>query len=157
MANGDEQEELGTYEAAKKEFGEKWQGLELQAMVKELIAAEESKAELKRRHTRAQAACDLLRYNLIPDAMEKAELDTVTYTGIGRVTLTPDVLVSVKAGMKDKLFAWLKKNKLGDLIQGTVNSSTLRAFVKERIKKGKKYPSEQLNVTAVTRASITKA
>jgi hypothetical protein len=157
MANGnDEQEDLGTYAAAKSEFSAKYKALDLLPLVKELIKADQIKAEHKKRHTRAQAACDLLRMELIPNKMIAANQQTVTFKGVGRVALHPDLLISVKAGMKNKLCAWLRKNRLGDLIQGTVNSSTLRAWAKERMQKGKDVPRALLNVTPITRASITR-
>lgn len=157
-ANGgdDLDEETNVYAAAMREFEELYKDQTLEQLCNSYKEARDGKAELKKRHTRAQAAYDLLSTKLIPDAMEKAKVSSVTFKGVGRVSLTADVLVSAKSGMKDKLFGWLKKHKLGDLIQDTVNSSTLKAFVKARIKDGKDYPTEFLNVTPVTRTSLTK-
>lgn len=155
MENGEEQQ-LGVYAEAQREFNEKWKGLDLLALAKEMRSVEDSLEKLKERKTRAQGAYDLLRLKLIPDAMNAGNQRTVTFNGIGRISLTPDVQVSTKTGMKEGLFTWLKKNRLGDLIQPNVNSSTLRAFVKDRLKAGKTVPDEFLNVTPITRASITK-
>lgn len=118
-----------------------------------------------------QAEYDVLRIEVLPDLFDQKGVENLTLDGLsrwdedkrqvvtisGRIGLTGDMFVSVTPGAKDKLFAWLKKRKLGDLIQPGVNSSTLRAFVKNRTKEGKDVPPEGiLNVTPYTRASITK-
>lgn len=98
---------------------------------------------------------DALRIDLIPKKMEDANLENMVVKGIGRVTLTGDMYV--KQADKAKLFTWLRRLKLGDLITEGVNSSTLKAFLRKRIKDGKPIPDEDVvKITAFTRASITK-
>lgn len=103
-------------------------------------------------------AChDVLRIEIIPEAMEREHIHNINIEGLGRLSLTPDLFVSLKKDMdRDGFFKWLRARKLGDLIQDTINSSTLKAFVARRIKEGKDYPTDYLNVTPYTRASITK-
>ena len=103
------------------------------------------------------AEYDVLRLELIPTTMEEKGIENMKIEEIGRVGLTGDMYVSVKAGCHDQFFAWLKKNKLGDLIQSTINPSTLKSFVRTRMAANKKVPSDLLNVTPYTRASITKS
>jgi hypothetical protein len=63
----------------------------------------------------------------------------------------------VRVTDQQHFYEWLESNNLGDLIKPTVASSTLKAFVKNRIKAGKDLPDAVLKVTPFTRASITKA
>lgn len=113
----------------------------------------------------ANAEYDIIRINLIPKAMEAENLESpVTVAGVGRITLTGDMFVSIgnaepEEGVdyKQEFYNWLHQNGMGDLIQETVNASTLKAWVKKRITEGAPYPSDLLKVTPFTRASITKA
>jgi hypothetical protein len=110
------------------------------------------------------AEYDVIRLTLISEAMDKEGLQSpVNVAGIGRVGLAGDLYVSVGAAepvegkdYKGELFTWMRKNKCGSLITESINSSTLKAWVKERILKGKPYPTDLLKVTPFTRASITK-
>lgn len=153
----EENEAMGVFEAAKAEARDKYNKLSLHDMAKAMKAKAAEKEELEEKLKAINAHYDVLRFEAIPSKMEEDGVENVRYEGIGRISLTADALVSVKGGEKDNLFVWLKKHKLGDLIQEGVNPSTLKAFVKGRIKDGKEYPSELLNVTPITRASITKA
>jgi hypothetical protein len=155
MANGEKTQEL-IFEELKAKARTHYRGKSLKELVEAMDRGRKQKAELEVALMEVNAFYDVLRYECVPTAMEIAGVQNVTYDGIGRVSLTPDVFVSMKPGAKDALFTWLKKNKLADLIQPTINSSTLKAWVKERMKASKKVPSEHLNVTPVTRASITK-
>lgn len=128
----------------------------LQTLVNRMQAAQAKKEDLEAQLKEANAEFDVLRIELVPTLMEDQGVENVRYEGVGRVSLTADVFVSTNKSLQPGLFAWFKKRKLGDLIQPTVNSSTLRAFVKDRIKAGKEIPEEFLNVTPYTRASITK-
>lgn len=118
-----------------------------------------------------QAEFDVLRIECVPDLFEQKGIENLKVDGLerwdedarkpiiitGRISLTGDMFVSVPKENKPKLFAWLRKMKLGDLIQDTVNGSTFKAFVKERTIAGKKLPPEgMIKVTPYTRASITK-
>lgn len=154
--NGDGAQDLNEFEQAKADARREFQGLELKALVLKQAEYRDRKAELERQLAKCNGAYDVLRFELVPGKMDEQGIENIRYPDIGRVSLTPDLLVSTKPGMKDRLFGWLKKNKLGDLIQPAVNSSTLKAFVKGRMRDGKSYPQEFLNITPVTRASITK-
>jgi hypothetical protein len=103
------------------------------------------------------AEYDLIRNKMLPDAMEKEGIASpMNLVGVGKIVLTADAFVAVKSGMKEQLFDWLRANNLGDLMKEDIASSTLKAFVKGRIRDGKEYPDDLINVTPVTRASITK-
>lgn len=103
------------------------------------------------------AEYDMIRLELMPALMEEQGIEGMKIEDLGRLGLAGDMYVSIKAGCKEDFLKWLKKYKLGDLAKPEVNSSTLKAFVKARMAGGKPLPTELLNVTPFTRASITKA
>lgn len=98
---------------------------------------------------------DWSRMGLVPEKMEEAGVDGFTVTGIGRVSLTADLSVS----MPDKAagYAWLNDHDLGDLITETVNASSLKAVIRRRMRDGQEVPGEIFRISPFTRASITKA
>lgn len=100
---------------------------------------------------------DFLRITKIPSKMEEDGVDRITVAGVGRVSLTADMHVSVKADMKEKFYDWLRDNGRGSLLQESVNPSTLKAAVKGMYKSGEEIPEDMLNVSPFTRASITKS
>lgn len=99
---------------------------------------------------------DFLRITKIPQVMEDEGIQRLSVEGVGRVALTADMHVSVREGQKESFYEWLRDNGREDLIQPTVNSSTLKATVKNMVKNGEEFPDELLNVSPFTRASITK-
>lgn len=100
---------------------------------------------------------DFLRITKVPERMEDDGVDRISVAGIGRVSLTADMHVSVKADKKPGFYEWLRDNGRGDLLQENVNPSTLKAAVRAMFKKGEEVPEEFLNVSPFTRASITRA
>lgn len=99
---------------------------------------------------------DFLRITKIPAKMEEDGVDRINVTGIGRVSLTADMHVSVKADQKSEFFTWLRDNGRGDLLQENINPSTLKAAVKKMFREGEEVPDQLLNVSPFTRASITR-
>jgi hypothetical protein len=99
---------------------------------------------------------DFLRITKIPAKMEEDGVDRINVTSIGRVSLTADMHVSVKADQKAEFFTWLRDNGRGDLLQENINPSTLKAAVKKMFREGEEVPDTLLNVSPFTRASITR-
>lgn len=107
--------------------------------------------------THIQKIYDFMRYTRVPEIMDAHDMESVRIEGVGRVYLLSDVNVSTKVGMKELAIDWLIENGFGDIVQETVNSSTLKAVIKkEVIAKGKEVPEEFFNVSPFTRAQITK-
>lgn len=146
----------GSYIALKDEAKEEYGKLTLVDMAKKMDEIRGLKDAVEEKLKKINAHYDALRLDLIPAKMEEDGIEGLKVEGVGRVSLTGDMYVRVQN--KLELYTWLKEMKLGDLIQPTVNSSTLKASIKKRIKDGKEIPSEEiLKVTPFTRASITKA
>jgi isocitrate lyase len=99
---------------------------------------------------------DFLRLGKIPEKMDEEGVTGLTLEGIGRVSLTADAYVSIKAGQKEAAWEWLRDTGHGDLITETINASTLKAAIKEMVKKGEEIPNEMINFSPFTRASITR-
>lgn len=104
----------------------------------------------------AQRRHDYLSQSRIPAIMESAEIESCTVAGVGRVALSSDIRCSVPKDNKEALEDWLRENGQEALISPSVNSSTLKAFVKEMIKGKKPWPADLLKVDPFTRAAITK-
>lgn len=98
---------------------------------------------------------DFLRITKVPQKMEDEGIERLTVAGIGRVSLTADMHVSIKANQREKFYEWLRDNGRTDLLQETINPSTLKAAVKGMYKSGEEVPEDLLNVSPFTRASIT--
>lgn len=94
-------------------------------------------------------------YNTVPDKMNDAGVTTITVEGVGRVSLS----TRVSCSMLDKEVGmdWLKSNGHGDLIQPTVNSSTLGAFAKSLMAEGQELPEETFKTNVATSTSLTRS
>ena len=150
----EEYEDKTDFEVAKEAARKKWGGAEVLAQVERMrdLAAEKEAAEAALKLINAEY--DVIRLETLPEKMDSEGIENLRVAGIGRVGLTADMFIA--AVDKEGLFKWFRDQNLGDMIQDTVNASTLKAFVKRRMKEGKDVPTDYLRVTPFTRASITK-
>ena len=98
------------------------------------------------------------RYNksVIPAIMDERDLDKVQVASIAR-SFYPIRKMTATIVDKQKGLHWLRDNGGGDLIQETVNASSLTAFVKEMIKNmGKEPPTEIIRVNTYSITGISK-
>lgn len=160
-----EDSKLGLEEFQRKDlYKERHKDLKAVDLATRMLMVEQLKDYLENIGKYLSAEYDTIRLELVPNAMDNEKLNSpLNVAGVGRVSLTGDMYVTVRSAepeegvdYKANLYHWLREHELGDLIQESVNSSTLKAFVKGRIKEGKPYPSDCLKVTPFTRASITK-
>jgi hypothetical protein len=100
---------------------------------------------------------DDLRLKKIPEMMEQLDLRTATFEGLGRVQLAADLYASTRAGQKEAALLWLKDCGYADMIQASVNSSSLKALFRRLIMEGGEIPETIFNIAPFTRASIVKA
>lgn len=121
-----------------------------QARTREMHDAfDEVKKALYRRH-------EWLSVQVVPKLMEESDILSTKVAGVGRVHLKDDVYVSTPKDRKAEAFEWFRDHGFGDLIQETINGSTLAAWVRKRIKNGEEIP-EAVKVTPYTKAVITKS
>lgn len=135
----------------------KYDGLTLVELVHAMSELQGRKEELEEQLKGINKEFDFLRITKIPGQMEDDGVDRINVTGIGRVSLTADMHVSIKADKKPEFFVWLRDNGRGDLLQENINPSTLKATIKGMFKNGEEVPDELVNVSPFTRASITRA
>lgn len=143
------------FEQTKMRARATYAGVSLRDLAMHMKSTREEKERIEADLSRVNAIYDVLRYEAIPQKMDEEGMEKgPTFEGIGRISLTADMFVSTTD--KEGLFGWLEDNGLADIIQPTVNPSTLKAFIKGRMKGGKEVPSDYVSVSPVTRASITK-
>ncbi len=117
---------------------------------RQIDEAEERLKPLKRRK-------EWLERTHIPTAFDDQGVTVLKVDGLGRFSLRGDAFVSIKRGMKPKVFEWLDDMGKGDLIKKEVNPSTLKALTKAMIKEGEEIPSDLINYTPFTAVTLTKA
>jgi len=115
-------------------------------------AKDRAEAELKT----INAEYDFVRHILVPEMFERDGIENLAVAGVGRVSLTSDLRVSIASGAKEQAYRFLDDVGKGDIITTTVNASTLKAVVKSMILQGDEVPEDLFKVTPFTRASITK-
>lgn len=129
---------------------------EIQDLVRQyagIKAAEDAMEEAKKTLTAIKAHW---QYTILPEALREKGIKTTTVIGVGRVSLSTRWSASMLD--KEKGMQWLKDNDHGDLIQPTVNASTLSAFAKNLMEEsGKELPDDIFKVGLLTGVSLTKA
>jgi hypothetical protein len=93
---------------------------------------------------------------VVPDKMAEQGLAGVPLADGGRIELRPKAYCSVRAGKKPDLEDWLHTVEAADLIQPTVNASTLKAFCKERLSHGEEIPEDIINYQPFVEATLIK-
>ena len=134
----------------------KYDNISLVGLVTAMSTVQSMKEALEDQLKIVNKEFDFLRITKIPTKMEEDGVDRINVTGIGRVALTADMHVSIKAEQKAEFYTWLRDNGRGDLLQENVNPSTLKAAVKKMFREGEEVPDTLLNVSPFTRASITR-
>lgn len=120
----------------------------------------DQKAEIGRLEAQTKALkADLedVQKNILPAKLEADGMKNVTVEGIGRLSNNPQFRASVKAKHKMDMQNWLRENGFGDMIQATLNSSTLKAWVKEQMEEGNEIPVDYLNLDSFDLVTLTKA
>lgn len=149
--------EATTTEEAKDFWRDWYSNSTLIGLIMAMHSVADSKGKAEEELKNINIHYDLLRIELIPAKMEEEGIENIKVEGVGRISLTGDMWVSVPAAHRDAFYDWLRGEGLGDLIKPTVNASTLKAMIKGRMQKGQEIPDEIIKVTPFTRASITKA
>lgn len=133
----------------------KYEGKTLAELASAMHAIQHQAALADLRLKELAAEYDWLRISYLPSQMEAENMEVFKVTGIGRVQLTGDIHCNVESGKGPELIEWLREHGLSDIIKDNVNSSTLKATIKELIQQGKAVPP-MVKIHAFTRASITK-
>lgn len=99
---------------------------------------------------------DFLRLVAVPARFEAEGISNMKVVGVGRVQLAGDLYAGIVKGREDSAFEWLDDNGRGDLVKRTVNSSSLKAVLKQALQNGEELP-DFFKAEPFTRASIVKA
>lgn len=92
----------------------------------------------------------------VPQCFEQSGVDSIPLSEGFRVGTSVRIMASVVSGQKEAAFAWLRENEAGELIQPTLNASTLSAFAKQRGEKNEELPEELFKVYDQPNTSVTK-
>jgi hypothetical protein len=128
--------------------------VEVVQLAKEMAALQADIDEAKKGIKDKQKRIDDIRFNQLPDAMDEQGIENLRVADVGTVYITSDLNVS----LTDKFAAydWLQEHGFGDLISDYVFPQTLKAAVKEQIKKrdGVTFPDSLFTVKPFSRAAI---
>jgi hypothetical protein len=131
---------------------------EIFLMADRLRDLREMKAELESRLKEVNAQIEEAEQTLA-QAMLAEEMQNFTRNG-QMFYLTTKTYASPVAERKPELFAWLKEHGYGDLVQETVHTNTLAAFVREQLEENDKLPDgldELVNVYEKISVGVRKA
>jgi len=103
-----------------------------------------------------QKEFDHLRLHRIPEQMENEGIESVKLEGIGRLSTQGNLYAGIMKDKKEEAYAWLEYHGHGDLIKGTLNASSLKAFLKECMRNGEAFPDDLFKATPYMMATITK-
>lgn len=106
--------------------------------------------------TAVQKMYDYLSIDVIPERMDEEGIVTMKVEGAGRLQASSDIRCNIPAAKKKDAEKWLEENGHGALIGSTINASSLKAFIKERIKEDKPYPEDIFSVLPYSRATVVK-
>jgi hypothetical protein len=106
--------------------------------------------------TQLQEMLDKIRQEIIPNTFKDNGITSLTVDGY-RYTISQSMRASIKAGVKDAAFTWLRENDLGDLITETVNASTLSATARQMAAEGMELEPDLFNTSYYNNTSITQA
>lgn len=93
----------------------------------------------------------------LPALFEQDGVENVPLAEGFRVGISHPFRASIKKDQKDKAYAWLRANGLGDLIASTVNASSLAAALKVKMEdENKEAPEEIFTAGYLPAATVTK-
>lgn len=148
---------IENYECPFEQIDEEWcNGRSLQDLAAWMKAVKTEADIVGSDKTMLQKKYDFLSISVIPELMDESGIQTMKITDVGRLQVASDINCSVPAANKDLVRDWLVTNGHESLVQETINSSTFKAFIKERMKEQKEYPATLIKVTPYSRATIVK-
>lgn len=131
--------------------------MKLQELARELSTLKTEKDSIEETLSAINKRIEVLARQEIPEAMDEAGVQNVKFEGIGKIYLKGDVFASIPAEARDAAYEWLEATGRGSLVKPTVNSSSLKAAVKEWISQGEEIPEDLIRVTPYTQAVLTRS
>ena len=126
----------------------------------EFYAREHNYAELAQEYRQVQAAQDriaaagklmtrvndMITKKVVPERLDNDGMQNVTIKGVGRWQVASDMYLNTPKDQKEALQGWLIDHGHGALIQETVNASSLKALIREMMKKDEPIPEGIVNI-----------
>lgn len=97
------------------------------------------------------------QFHVLPTLFRDASADTVKTLNGYTVTMVDDLSVSIPADRKADAYDWLDRNGYGDIVQETINASTLKATVKTMFKDGLVVPEDVFKVSPLKRYRVARS
>ena len=148
-------------EEALEERLMRFNGYGYDELVAAMIAADETYKAAKAEASRLYDEFKFVARTVIPRRMDADNVQNITVIlpdGTKKQLIILDqVSVKTPAENKLELWEWLRGHDAAELITETVNSSTLAAYVREQMREGEPYPSDLLEVSTYSTASLRKA
>lgn len=95
---------------------------------------------------------------VLPDLFVQASTTKTSTLNGYTVSFSQDYSISIPKEARDGAYEWLEQNGLGDIITTTVNSSTLKATIKELNNQNKPMPPEDLiKITPIPKYSVVRS
>jgi len=91
----------------------------------------------------------------IPEAFEAEGIPSVNLEEGFRVGVSVTTRASVRPGQKEAAIEWLSSNGYADIVQPTINASTLSSLAKQIGEDNKDLPDTIFNVALMTNTSVT--
>ena len=110
---------------------------DLLKMLRQFQNLKSEKESLKLRATLLEKQIQELMPQLVT-GFEAEKMQSINLTGVGTFYLEAQTFPKVEDN--DTLIAWMKRNKMRDLVKTTVNYQTLRGLVNERLKNNLSIP-----------------
>ena len=110
--------------------------------------------QLKKQSGQLWRELETLQRKWMPDKMEELGIESVRLDGIGTISLRYDAHCTTPAKNKHLLMEWLEAHGHADLINETVNGSTLKAFMKEQMLEGNPIPDDIVKFEPYTLAVV---
>lgn len=132
-----------------------YEKMNLTELAFEMKRVREQLEEAKTHTALLQKTFDLLRKNVIPNKMDELNIENMKVKGVGTLGKRYDAYCNMVPGSQQELFAWLEAEGKGDVIKPSVNSSTLKALMKEMFEAGEEIPEAYVTFTPYTYVSIT--
>lgn len=134
----------------------KFDNLSAEDLVKAFGDLKNQKEEQEEALKHTNALYDFVRLVKIPAVFEQREITMLKVAGVGRCQLAGDLHASIIPAKKQEAFEFLRDSGRGSLIQEAVNSSTLKAAMKDAMKAGEEIPADLFRISPFTRASLVK-
>lgn len=131
--------------------------LKVKDLAKHLKELKELKSDVKAIHTALTDEIEYLSDHILPERMEDEGIETQQIKDVGRLQSIDDIRCNVLSENREALHQWLRDNGYGSMVNPDVNSSTLKAFIKDCIANGIEYPTDLVNISPYTRATVVKS